>query len=47
MRAVDISLQIPRFDEFDGVIAWTDEEYLGIKFNEHHKAIAALVTASA
>jgi|SaaInl7_100m_RNA_FD_contig_21_2786373_length_910_multi_4_in_0_out_0_2 hypothetical protein len=43
----EVSLHVPKFDEFDGVIVWTDEEYFGIRFDENHKTIAALVTASA
>jgi hypothetical protein len=38
-----IVLNIPPFGVFEGEIAWTDEEYIGIKFNEDHKAIVNLI----
>ncbi len=43
----DIALCIPKFGEFDGIVTWVDDEFLGIRFDENHKAISALVTASA
>lgn len=42
-----ISLNIPKLGEFDGTVAWSDDEYLGIRFDENHKAIAALISSSA
>ncbi len=39
----NIVLNIPPFGIFEGEIAWTDEEFIGIKFNEDHKAIVNLI----
>jgi len=38
-----IVLSIPPFGVFEGEVAWTDEEFIGIKFNEDHKAIVNLI----
>jgi hypothetical protein len=38
-----IVLSIPPFGVFEGEVAWTDEEFVGIKFNEDHKAIVNLI----
>jgi len=38
-----IVLNIPPFGIFEGEVAWTDDEYIGIKFNEDHKAIVNLI----
>ena len=38
-----IVLNIPPFGVFEGEVAWTDEEFIGIKFNEDHKAIVNLI----
>lgn len=38
-----IVLNIPPFGVFEGEVVWTDEEYIGIKFSEDHKAIVNLI----
>lgn len=38
-----IVLNIPPFGVFEGEVVWTDEEFIGIKFNEDHKAIVNLI----
>jgi hypothetical protein len=39
----NIVLSIPPFGVFEGEVAWTDDEYIGIKFDEDHKAIVNLI----
>ena len=38
-----VFLHIPPFGEFEGDIAWTDDDYMGIKFYETHKAVVNML----
>ena len=38
-----VLLHIPPFGEFEGDIVWTDDEYMGIKFYETHKAVVNML----
>lgn len=38
-----VLLHIPPFGEFEGDIAWTDDEYMGIKFYETHKTVVNML----
>lgn len=38
-----VLLHIPPFGEFEGDIAWTDDEYMGIEFYETHKAVVKML----
>ena len=42
-----IVLHIPGFGGFEGKIAWTDDQYLGIQFHETHKTMVKLVIEKA
>jgi len=42
-RGTPISIEIQPFGEFDGEVMWIDDDYAGIKFDENHKATAALI----
>lgn len=41
-----IVLNVPGFGDFDGQIIWTDDEYIGINFNDNHKMSMKLVLES-
>lgn len=36
-------LSIPPFGEYDGEIAWTDDQYMGIEFRQSHPRMAELI----
>ena len=36
-------LNIPGFGEFSGEVVWTDDEFIGIKFDESQKAMVGLI----
>jgi hypothetical protein len=38
-----VVLSIPPFGEFEGEIAWKDDEYVGIKFHHRHDRMAEIV----
>jgi len=40
-------IDIPRFGPFEGTIIWTDDIFLGMEFDENHKATAGLIRAMA
>ena len=37
-------LKIPEYGGFEGVIIWTDDEYIGIHFHENYKTMVMLIT---
>ena len=37
------TLNIPVFGEFSGELAWTDGEFIGIRFDESHKSMVGLI----
>ncbi len=40
---VSISITIQPFGGFFGDIMWVDDDFIGMKFDENHKAMASLV----
>ncbi len=42
-----VLLHVPPFGEFEGDIAWTDDEYMGIEFYETHKAVVNMLLEKA
>jgi len=43
----ELVLSIFRFGGFDGEITWTDEDFVGIRFVENHKAMIGLILEDA
>lgn len=38
-----VVLHIPKFGEFHGSAAWGNGDFIGIAFNENHKALVSLI----
>jgi hypothetical protein len=43
----EVVLTISRFGGFGGEIAWTDENFVGMRFVENHKAMIGLILEDA
>jgi hypothetical protein len=41
-----VVLNIMPFGSFEGEIVWSDDEFIGIKFDEDHKAVINLILES-
>jgi len=40
---ISMSIDIPPFGGFFGFIVWIDEDFVGMEFDENHKATASLI----
>lgn len=43
----DVVLSISRFGKFGGEIAWTDDNFMAIRFHENHKTMVSLILEDA